>query len=47
MKHERMANQEKQKEIIRDFDTQESVDHLIIEHIVGSVDPQYLKVRNT
>ena len=25
---------------------QELVDHLLIEHIVGSVDPQYLEVRN-
>ena len=38
--YERMVKQEEQKEIIQDFDTQKSVDHLLIECIVGRINPQ-------
>ena len=35
----RMAKHEEQKETIQDFDTQESVDHPLVDRIVGSGDP--------
>ena len=37
--YNRMVKQEEQKGTVRDFDTQKSMDHLLIDHIVGSVDP--------
>ena len=42
----RLVNQEAQKELIWDWVTQESMDHLIVQRVVASVDPQYLKARN-
>ena len=41
-----MLKQEKQKETIWHLDTQESVNHLLIERIVNSVNSQYPKARN-
>ena len=42
----RLMKQEEQKATIRDWERQESVDSLLVDHIVGSVDPQYLEVLN-
>ena len=44
--YDRIAKQEEQEETIRDLETQESVDALLVGRIVGSVDPQYLEARN-
>ena len=39
--YNRMARQEVQKQLIRDFDTQELVDHILVDCIIKSIDPQY------
>ena len=41
-----MVEQEEQKKKIWDWETQKSVDHLLVDRIVGSVDPQYLEARS-
>ena len=42
----RLMKQEEQKGTIRDWEKQESVNSLLVDRIVGSVNPQYLEVRN-
>ena len=44
--YERMAKQDEQKETIWDWDTQESVDYLLVDCIVDCVYPQYPEARN-
>ena len=44
--YERVMKQEAQKQIIWDWDTQESVGHLLMDRIIASVDYQYLDERN-
>ena len=41
-----MTKQEEQKEAIWEWETQESVDVLLVDRIVGSVNTQYLRARN-
>ena len=44
--YNRLVLQETQMQLIRDWDIQESVGHLIIDHIIVSVDYQYIEARN-
>ena len=41
-----MVEQEEQKKKIWDWETQKSVDHLLVDRIVGCVDPQYRKAHS-
>ena len=41
-----MVKQEDQMKLIWDFDTQQSVDHLLMDRTVSSIDPQFLVARN-